>query len=73
MKTLEKMESEKAAIEYLDYYIKKFNILPENHSLIKEAFLAGYKEAFEIGLMKGAMQMQSLLDDDYHFVVKNNG
>ena len=35
-------------------------------------FMAGYKEGYQLGLMKGSMAMQSLLDDDYHFTPRVN-
>lgn len=38
----------------------------------KLLLVEGFKAGFEIGSMKGAMQMQAILDDDYHFTPKKN-
>jgi hypothetical protein len=73
MKTLEKQQAQNEWIKYQEYHKTQCNYNCENNVCLKDAFLAGYKLAFEIGLMKGGMNMQSLLDGDCHFVVKKNG
>jgi hypothetical protein len=51
---------EELAEEYLRYE-------NESYYWAKHAFLAGYKEGFQTGCIKGSMAMQSTLDSDWHF------
>jgi hypothetical protein len=73
MKALEKQLAQNEWVKYQEHHKAQCSCSCKNNVCLKDAFLAGYKLAFEIGLMKGGMEMQSLLDEDYHFVVRKNG
>jgi hypothetical protein len=52
---------EELAEEYADVCVSD-----AGYATSKAGFLAGYKEGFQAGCIKGSMAMQSTLDSDYH-------